>query len=248
MTSQTKEIRNQICALRKSLDSAPKSEHPNIKGQIEELEQKLTELRKSKEETVASQEEPQAGKKEFKPSKAMLKKQAQQAQMDAERVKAFEFLSTSSAKVIADGEEADLLEQFTLHNLTLVQITPDGNCLFSAIKHQLTFMQTPLVNEDLRQLAVQNIRNNRSEYEMFMVDEFLEAYCERMSRPGEWGGQLELVALSKALNLNIRVFQAHTEPLVFSAPNDQAETLNISFHRHAYALGEHYNSLIKKVH
>ena len=246
MTSETKELRNQIVKLKKSLDSAPKADHASIKQQIADLEQQLADLRKQNQ----SNEEPvivaEAEKIEFKPSKSMLKKQALNTQMEAQRRAALESLSSSSSKIIADAEETDLAGQFAHHSLILFPITPDGNCLFSAVRHQLTQQHMSNI-EDLRQLATMHIQDNAAEYEAFMVDESLQDYCQRMSRSGEWGGQLELVALSKALGASIRVFQAHSEPLIFSPDNScGSSVLNISYHRHAYALGEHYNSLIKK--
>ena len=64
----------------------------------------------------------------------------------------------------------------------------------------------------------------------------------------EWGGQLEIRALCGALRVRINIFEANM-PVVgmgeesCSLAGDEA-ALNISFHRHFYALGEHYNSVV----
>jgi len=62
----------------------------------------------------------------------------------------------------------------------------------------------------------------------------------------EWGGHLELQAISKALGVCIEVYSADQEsprkPLKIGEENEGAP-LRISYHLHAYGLGEHYNSV-----
>ena len=111
---------------------------------------------------------------------------------------------------------------------------------------------------------------NRSEYEAFA--EFgeghdtgdggnhpntYEEYVHNVKSTSTWGGQLELRALSEALKCPIVVFSSEGPPLTMGAEYFATEeeregednwgekkALLLSFHRHYYALGEHYNSVI----
>jgi len=83
-----------------------------------------------------------------------------------------------------------------------------------------------------------------------------EEYVTNVRSTSTWGGQLELRALSEGLECPIVVFSAEGPPLTMGAeyaPTGAEEddwkkkkALLISFHRHYYALGEHYNSVIPK--
>ena len=89
-----------------------------------------------------------------------------------------------------------------------------------------------------------------------------EEYVHNVRSTSVWGGQLELRALSEGLKRPIVVFSAEGPPLIMGAEylastriqessvdNDDDDwdvnsALLLSFHRHYYALGEHYNSVI----
>mmetsp|Transcript_18911 Transcript_18911/g.40536 ORF Transcript_18911/g.40536 Transcript_18911/m.40536 type:complete len:336 (+) Transcript_18911:288-1295(+) len=84
-----------------------------------------------------------------------------------------------------------------------------------------------------------------------------EEYVKNVRSTSTWGGQLELRALSEGLKRPIVVFSAEGSPLTMGseyapdAGNDdndwgKKEALLLSYHRHYYALGEHYNSIIPK--
>ncbi len=116
--------------------------------------------------------------------------------------------------------------------------------------------------------------SNRSEYEPFAEcgegntscnggdhPATFEDYVNKVRSTSTWGGQLELRALSEGLKCPIVVFSAEGPPLTMGAEYAPIETrestfddfgwdvkkaLLLSFHRHYYALGEHYNSVIPK--
>jgi OTU domain-containing protein 6 len=58
----------------------------------------------------------------------------------------------------------------------------------------------------------------------------------------EWGGQLEITALCAALHCAILVHSA-AAPVVKMGEDSAAVVINLTFHRHYYALGEHYNTV-----
>jgi OTU domain-containing protein 6 len=72
----------------------------------------------------------------------------------------------------------------------------------------------------------------------------------------EWGGQFEIQALSKSLKKQIHIIQALSKslkkqihiiqansPLLKIGEEFLGEPLRISYHKHAFGLGEHYNSV-----
>ena len=86
-----------------------------------------------------------------------------------------------------------------------------------------------------------------------------EEYVYNVRSTFTWGGQLELRALSEGLKCPIVVFSAEGPPLTMGVEyakigergyNDDNSGWNmnnsllLSFHRHYYALGEHYNSVV----
>ena len=87
-----------------------------------------------------------------------------------------------------------------------------------------------------------------------------EEYVNNVRSTSTWGGQLELRALSCALKCPIVVFSAESPPLIMGAEFASSDggldaddkewskkkALLVSFHRHYYALGEHYNSVLPK--
>ena len=110
--------------------------------------------------------------------------------------------------------------------------------------------------------AFLDIDNNNTTY---------EDYCDAVERTHGadgapvWGGQLELQALSQTLNRTIEVYSADAPVLTMNedacagwqetatvqqnSHDDGDDTqalppLRVSFHRHYFALGEHYNSII----
>jgi OTU domain-containing protein 6 len=82
------------------------------------------------------------------------------------------------------------------------------------------------------------------------------AYVDRVRSSADWGGHLELRALSIALKRPVVVYSAHSpEPLrIEEQPPQQQQQQNddsssedpirLSYHRSYYALGEHYNQVV----
>ena len=62
----------------------------------------------------------------------------------------------------------------------------------------------------------------------------------------EWGGQLEVRALACALNKKILIYDAQAPVLTISNNNEDNndDFIRLTYHRHYYSLGEHYNSVV----
>lgn len=81
-----------------------------------------------------------------------------------------------------------------------------------------------------------------------------DSYVEMVRSSSTWGGQLEIRALCEGLKRPIIVYSSEGPPLTMGSEFGKSEegdgepegSLMLSFHRHYYALGEHYNSVIPK--
>lgn len=82
----------------------------------------------------------------------------------------------------------------------------------------------------------------------FMTRAQFDRYCARMRDTAIWGGEPEVVALSRAYGVAIHVVQGGQPPVVVHDPADPAgqkteaeggkRTVYISYHRRLYGLGE----------
>lgn len=74
-------------------------------------------------------------------------------------------------------------------------------------------------------------------------EENFASYCDIVENSNEWGGELEIRALAHALESPITVYSASSKPRKFGE-EFPGEPLLISYHKHYYALGAHYNAII----
>src|SRR5271163_1255751 len=104
------------------------------------------------------------------------------------------------------------------------------------------------------------MRENKDDFEPFLfADEHtsakdIEEYCQQVENTALWGGEMEITALSRALELPVEIYSKQTvRPLVIQ-PNPvneevQGEKLEkvvrLSLYEHMYGLGQHYNSVFK---
>lgn len=98
-------------------------------------------------------------------------------------------------------------------------------------------------------LCAESLLQHSNEFEPFC--EFSESipdfktYVERVRSTSDWGGHLELRALSVALQRPVWIFSTDANPLVVDSEQNDAEPILISYHRRYYALGEHYNQVVR---
>ncbi|AFZ79773.1 hypothetical protein BEWA_026220 [Theileria equi strain WA] len=180
-----------------------------------------------------------------------LKKKQSQYEQEAEREKE-RLYETNEGNVELEAIEA----RIGPHGLKIHHIPGDGNCLFKSIEHQLrtrASADSSLKSYDhqaLRKMVVQYLRMHRADFEHFVYgvyeddcDDMFAFYCDKMESDGEWGGELELRLFSDILNCRIHVHTADSESIVYG-PEGATLVLHVSFHKHAYSLGCHYNSLV----
>ena len=134
-----------------------------------------------------------------------------------------------------------------------------GNILiYRAIADQLTLnMNPPNFAEssfvDIRRHAADYMRNHPEQFAPYLClpgpcDEY-SAYCDEVENVNnaKWGGQLEISAIAACLEVPIWVYEVSKPILKMGTDNASAEKslpIKISYHRHFYSLGEHYNSVV----
>jgi OTU domain-containing protein 6 len=125
-------------------------------------------------------------------------------------------------------------------------------------KIQLTdtvFSKSDVTFIHLRQLAADQLRTHADMYAPFLClsddqqSAEYDAYCDTVESitAAKWGGQTEINAISSRLKVPIWVYEVDRPVLKMGAEHEDSENgvlpLKISYHRHFYALGEHYNSV-----
>lgn len=134
--------------------------------------------------------------------------------------------------------------------LQLYNIPADGNCLYCAVDHQLEITgRESLSVEKLRKITADFMKENKDDFIPFMCNDSdeplnekqFEEYCKSVAATKFWGGQIEIKALSNALKCPIKIIQA-SGPHTIQGENFTGPPLILTYHRHLYRLGEHYNS------
>ena len=114
-----------------------------------------------------------------------------------------------------------------------------------------------LLNDVQGQLCATTLEQHEEEFSPFCeytqdIPSFRD-YVDRIRNSADWGGHVELRALSLALKRPILVYsaqQSHPLEIHFGTNHDddeaEAEPIRLSYHLHYYSLGEHYNSVMPK--
>ncbi|OWZ29510.1 OTU domain-containing protein 6B [Cryptococcus neoformans c45] len=165
-------------------------------------------------------------------------------------------------------------------NRNLFEIAPDGHCMYAAIGDQLGLLGIIPAEEATNPRA---IRRKAADYMLSHPDDFMPflpsitgedtpnatsdgmitpsgfaQYCKAVAETGEWGGEPEIQALSRAYGIPIHVIQRGPPTVVSHGGKDDSfgggltaeesskqgeRVVRISYHKRMYGLGEHYNSL-----
>jgi len=156
----------------------------------------------------------------------------------------------SSLPNLRERELAVMATLLKTHNLAEHQIAPDGHCLYSAFSHSLRTASVGLETlpkdyKEARARCAAFMRDNRGDFEAFLEEDF-EEHVRKVESTAEWGGQTEVLALGRAFGVKVKVLQAEGRGV--ERMNDEAEKGEVwlGYYRHAFGLGEHYNSLVKK--
>ncbi|XP_059022039.1 deubiquitinase OTUD6B isoform X2 [Mustela lutreola] len=181
-----------------------------------------------------------------KDKKAALEKERE------ERIAEAEIQNLSGARHMESEKLAQIL---AARQLEIKQIPSDGHCMYRAIEDQLKEQKCPLTVAALRKQTAEYIQGHVEDFlpfltnpntgDMYTPEEFSK-YCEDIVNTAAWGGQLELRALSHILQTPIEIIQADSPPIVVGEEYPK-NPLILVYMRHAYGLGEHYNSVTQLV-
>ncbi|NP_001011269.1 deubiquitinase OTUD6B [Xenopus tropicalis] len=192
-------------------------------------------------------EAPVQQPRQSKAQKRREKKAAQEKERD-ERIAEAEIANLSGARHLESQKLARILAE---RELQIRQIPSDGHCMYRAIEHQLRERGNDLTVANLRSQTADYMQNHAEDFlpfltnsstgDMYTQEEFLK-YCTDIVNTPAWGGQLELRALSHILKTAIEVIQAESSPIVIGEEYS-SKAITLVYMRHAYGLGEHYNSV-----
>ena len=205
----------------------------------------------------------------------MAKDAREQERLDAIRADVEREMAETPQVNQGEVEEAALQKVCDELQVQVHQITPDGHCLYNAIADQMNVRYPShgvYTCESMRRAAASYMRQHADDFMPFIseLDEsaagvvsatsttkdprekFMD-YCDAMEHTSAWGGQPEILALSKVLHTPIHVVQAGS-PVIKIGDEEFADKtpLWISYHIKMYGLGEvrahmpniqHYNSL-----
>ncbi|KAJ1801251.1 OTU protein [Coemansia sp. RSA 2399] len=265
---EKKELITTITALKRTVPKGDKRRKKEATAEIEVLEKQLKE--KHAAEQIAMDEAHSANDAtddgQDTPGAARMpggkkNKAKMRLQRRAEEMKRMQEEAEHEAEGMVDvtAVEAEAMNTLAASaGLSVKEIRPDGHCLYSAVADQVGayHSQPSATHLEMRSRAAKYMRANRDDFLPFMThdsgDMFSEAdfanHCNRVENTADWGGQHEITALSHALELPVHIYQTGTPVLRIGDEEYGAkEPIRLSYHRHAYGLGEHYNSLHKTV-
>ncbi|KAK6022445.1 hypothetical protein OSTOST_11857 [Ostertagia ostertagi] len=278
---EKKALKEKALSMKKIAKSGNKQKQKETNAEIERLERELTarherELAELKSQTTncssspvrqAPLEEPEVDTDELETafykqvtvSTRNKKKQAKQEEAIRRMQEAVALDRQNAETSLRVTEMTAIQKILDERGLNIVDIAPDGDCLYNAVAHQLSRVREKIIRQqvtgkDMRRKAAKYIREHKDDFIPFLVnesddplDEFeFEKYCHGVENEskdgGVWGGEPELNALSQSLERSIELIQPIGSPVIFGEQYNKTKPLIIVYHRHAYQLGAHYNS------
>lgn len=169
------------------------------------------------------------------------------AEMEKQQAEAAE---EASHQIDFRKNELDTLEVICNNQkVKQVDIIPDGHCLFNSICDQLKLRHDiPTDYKKLRSEAAEYIRQHPNDFIPFLFDEEtmsirdVNEYTDKIANTPMWGGDLEILALSKVYCCPISVMMAASKSLLINEDGVQPE-LKLVYYKHVFGTGEHYGSL-----
>ena len=234
----TKELVDSVEHLSLQAKKKKEEEEKEEKRKQDEIEKKLSKSRKKQDKKSAKVKDKQLEKEQMRSESGPSMKE-----IETEKINSV--LQTDATKIKT--------------------ITSDGNCLYRAIVDQLelhdclTYNNEKLTWSKLRQLAASYMRANSEDFLPFLglTQTEYEEYCSHVESDtlAIWGGQLEIKAICSCMGVKIHVYSADSPVLLMGVGDGEISTtttcaftslppLKISYHKHFYSLGAHYNSVI----
>lgn len=209
--------------------------------------------------TISGKNEP------AKPSKGVRRRE-KRAQQEAAREQR---IQEEQSQIVSDRmvENEKLEKKLEPLGLTINEIKPDGHCLYRAVEDQLSLHSHNAARYgyiELRRMVARYMKDNARDFLPFFLAENkmeldshctdverFEKYCEEVESTAAWGGQLEVGALTHCLKKHIIIYSGSFPDVEMgkeykceSGSSVENPSILLSYHRHAYGLGEHYNSVV----
>lgn len=261
--NEKKDMQCKIQSMKKSVAKGDRKKKKEVAEQTAEIEAKLKQRHQEELNKFIEEDEeptiiknlkeiqindavPKVSRAEKRRSKKINQMKERQALIEEHDIK-----NIGGARHI---ETQTLVKKLKNLGLVIFDIPSDGNCLYSAIVHQLkevcgkifTVAETRLVTSEF-------LKNNKDDFIPYLshpdtgdmlTDQQFDEYCYQVANSVQWGGEIELRALSHVYKIPIKVIQAEGSDITIGIEYTNCnKTLIIVFHRHMYGLGEHYNSV-----
>ncbi|XP_029156829.1 deubiquitinase OTUD6B [Nylanderia fulva] len=273
---ERKELQAQIQTLKKSICKGDKKKKKEIAEEISHLEEslekrqteelnawKLAHVTLNDEETESTQvsEEVDKGNNSLEQSTHRISKaqKRREKKANAEKERNQRIIEQEALNIFGkrNVEMEAIKEILSKRDLMIYEIPSDGHCLYNAVAHQLKINgETPLSLDDLRTKTADYLRENMNDFlpflsnpdsENLLTPEEYEKYCNDVAETSAWGGAVELQVLSRILKCPIEVIQATGAPYIVGDDYSNGKKVMLTYHRHMYELGAHYNSVTKCV-
>ncbi|XP_029416755.1 deubiquitinase OTUD6B isoform X3 [Nannospalax galili] len=238
-----KQLTEEVAKLEKEMEQKHREELEHLK--LASKENKIDSVAVNISNMVLESQPPRISKaQKRREKKAALEKERE------ERIAEAETENLSGARC----REAEKLAQIlAARELEIKQIPSDGHCMYRALEDQLRDQDCALTVPALRKQTADYMQSHAEDFlpfltnpstgDMYTPEEFGK-YCEDIVNTAAWGGQLELRALSHILQTPIEILQADSPPIIVGEEYPK-NPLILVYMRHAYGLGEHYNSVTR---
>ncbi|CAN0016456.1 unnamed protein product, partial [Ectocarpus sp. 13 AM-2016] len=145
-----------------------------------------------------------------------------------------------------DSEEAAadraFREAMRRTGLSVVDVEPDGNCLFRSVSHQIYGDADR--HYPVRKACVEHMYRHRARFGVFVAEDFRD-YLFRIRQPGVWGDDLEIRALEEMFDRPIEIYSSESEGLQPMKIDFDASGLDMGMApiKLSYHGQSHYNSV-----
>ncbi|KAG8042568.1 hypothetical protein G9C98_005202 [Cotesia typhae] len=268
---ERKDLQGQIQVLKKSVGKGDKKKKREITEQIAQLEsdldrrqdEELNNLKLSQitltglpEETIILPEDDNDNDNDnLKVSKAQKRREKKAL---AERERNQRIIEAEALNVFGkrNVETQTIKKILGERDLMIYEVPSDGHCLYNAVTHQLKSIGVPMRLEELRHKTAEYLRQNINDFLPFLTnpdsegaltEEQYQQYCDNVATTSAWGGAIELQVLSRILSCSIEVVQAVGSSYIVGDEFESCKKITLTYHRHMYELGAHYNSVTKFV-
>nr|XP_046272966.1 deubiquitinase OTUD6B isoform X1 [Scatophagus argus] len=247
-----KQLTEDIAKLEADLNLKHEEEFRQLKSTADTKSHKMEDVL-NEMEAVKMEDGEQEEIKPLRVTKAQ-KRRDKKAAQEKERESRIAEAEVQNLQGVRHQEGLILAQKLAQQQLQIKEISSDGHCMFRAIEDQLAQRSQPgltMSMKELRSRTAEHMRAHADDFlpfltnpntgDIYTTDEF-EKYCSDVEHTAAWGGQLELRALTQVLHLPIEVIQANSSTIKIGEEFD-SKPITLVYMRHAYGLGEHYNSV-----